>query len=54
MRHLLDTDTCSYLISGFDTLIAAHVLALNLTLITHNVRHFETVPGLRLEDWVNG
>jgi tRNA(fMet)-specific endonuclease VapC len=41
-------------ICGFDTLIAAHALALNLTLITHNARHFEKVPGLRLEDWVNG
>jgi tRNA(fMet)-specific endonuclease VapC len=41
-------------IGGFDTLIAAHALALNLTLISHNVRHFRKVPGLNVEDWVNG
>jgi len=41
-------------IGGFDTLIAAHALALDMTLVTHNTRHFEKVPGLRLADWVNG
>ena len=41
-------------IGGFDALIAAHALALDVALITHNVRHFEKAPGLRLEDWVNG
>lgn len=41
-------------IGGFDTLIAAHALALDVTLVTHNTRHFEKVPGLRLADWVNG
>ena len=41
-------------IGGFDTLIAAHALALDMTLVTHNTRHFEKVPGLRLLDWVNG
>jgi len=34
-----------------DTMVAAHTLALGLTLVTHNVRHFERVPGLRVEDW---
>ena len=41
-------------IGGFNTLIAAHALALDMTLVTHNTRHFEKVPGLRLLDWVNG
>jgi len=36
-----------------DTLIAAHAIAENLTLVTHNTRHFENTPGLRLEDWVS-
>ena len=40
-------------IGGFDTLIAAHALALDMTLVTHNTRHFEKVPGLRLADWVS-
>ncbi len=34
-----------------DTMVAAHALSLGLTLVTHNTRHFERVPGLRVEDW---
>ncbi len=34
-----------------DTMVAAHALALGLTLVTHNVRHFERVPGLHVEVW---
>jgi tRNA(fMet)-specific endonuclease VapC len=41
-------------IGTMDTLIAAHALALNVVLVTHNVRHFERVPGLKLEDWHGG
>ncbi len=33
-----------------DTMIAA-TLSLDLTLVTHNLRHFERVPRLRIEDW---
>ena len=39
-------------IGAMDTLIAAHALAENLILVTHNTRHFERIPGLKLEDWV--
>lgn len=39
-------------IGVLDTQIAAHALAENLTLVTHNTRHFEKVPGLKLEDWI--
>ena len=39
-------------IGGFDTLIAAHALALGLTLVTNNSRHFERVAGLKTENWV--
>ena len=35
----------------FDHLIAAHALALNLTLVTNNERDFADVPGLRVENW---
>ena len=38
-------------IGEMDTLIAAHSLAENLILVTHNRRHFERIPGLKLEDW---
>lgn len=35
----------------FDRLIAAHALALKLTLITANASDFMDVPGLKVEDW---
>jgi tRNA(fMet)-specific endonuclease VapC len=35
-----------------DLLIAAHALALNLTLVTANTREFERVPDLSLENWL--
>uniref|UniRef100_UPI0031EAB459 type II toxin-antitoxin system tRNA(fMet)-specific endonuclease VapC n=1 Tax=Deinococcus aetherius TaxID=200252 RepID=UPI0031EAB459 len=38
-------------IGALDTLIAAHALALGLTLVTHNTREFERVEGLRVENW---
>ncbi len=40
-------------IGALDTLIAAHALALGITLITNNTREFERVPKLRLEDWAS-
>ncbi|MGN6377204.1 MAG: type II toxin-antitoxin system VapC family toxin [Sphingomonas sp.] len=35
----------------FDRLIAAHAMALDLTLVTNNERDLADVPGLRVEDW---
>ncbi|WP_375381318.1 type II toxin-antitoxin system VapC family toxin [uncultured Sphingomonas sp.] len=37
--------------TNFDRLIAAHALALDLTLVTNNERDFADVPGLRVENW---
>ncbi len=39
-------------IGDFDTMIAAHALALDLTVVTDNQRHFERVPGLQVENWL--
>lgn len=39
-------------IGGYDTLIAAHALALGAVLVTNNLRHFDRVGGLKLENWV--
>lgn len=36
-----------------DTLIAAHVLSLNATLVTNNVKHFGKVSGLEIVNWVD-
>ncbi|MBZ7128184.1 MAG: PIN domain-containing protein [Klebsiella grimontii] len=35
-----------------DTAIAGHAIAAGAILVTNNVREFERVPGLILEDWV--
>ncbi|GAB4286914.1 MAG: type II toxin-antitoxin system VapC family toxin [Oscillatoriaceae cyanobacterium] len=35
-----------------DLLIAAHALAMNLTLVTANIREFERVPALSLSNWL--
>ena len=37
-----------------DLHIAAHARGEGLILVTNNVREFERVPGLRLENWVTG
>lgn len=39
-------------IGSNDLLIAAHTLALDLTLVTDNVDEFARVPGLSLENWL--
>ncbi len=39
-------------IGPLDTLIAAHALSLGWRLATHNLREFQRVPGLHLEDWL--
>jgi tRNA(fMet)-specific endonuclease VapC len=39
-------------IGAMDMLIAAHARSLSLTLVTNNLKEFERVPGLRVENWV--
>jgi tRNA(fMet)-specific endonuclease VapC len=38
-------------IGPLDMLIAAHALTLGCTLVTNNLREFERVPGITLENW---
>ena len=38
---------------SFDRLIAAHALSHDLTVVTHNEKHFADVPGLRVENWTD-
>lgn len=35
-----------------DELIAGHAVSLGMTLVTNNVKHFEGVPGLKVESWL--
>lgn len=39
-------------LDSMDLFIAASALAEDLTLVTHNTKHFSRVPGLKLEDWI--
>jgi tRNA(fMet)-specific endonuclease VapC len=34
-------------------LIAAHARSEGLMLVTNNVREFERMPGLRIDNWAN-
>jgi predicted nucleic acid-binding protein len=36
-----------------DLLIAAYCITNDFALVTHNVRHFEVIDSLRIEDWVS-
>ena len=38
-------------IGVMDTMIAGHALALKATLVTNNLKHFQQVAALRLENW---
>lgn len=38
-------------IGPLDLMIAAHAMAVDVTLITNNTAEFERVPGLRCKDW---
>lgn len=38
-------------IGNMDLLIAAHARSLSVTLVTNNMKEFEKVPGLKLENW---
>jgi tRNA(fMet)-specific endonuclease VapC len=39
-------------IGVLDTLVAAHALALGLTVVTSNTRHFTRIAGLTVENWL--
>jgi tRNA(fMet)-specific endonuclease VapC len=39
-------------IGSLDTMIGAHALSLNVTLVTNNTREFDRIAGLKLLDWI--
>ncbi len=40
------------IIGAMDLLIAAHAVSLDAILVTNNVKEFERVPNLKIENWV--
>ncbi len=55
-RHYADIrsalERAGQTIGGNNLLIPAPSRALGATLVTHNLREFERVPGLKLDDWL--
>jgi tRNA(fMet)-specific endonuclease VapC len=41
-------------IGPLDMLIGSHALEIDAILVTHNIREFSRIEGLRLEDWEGG
>ena len=39
-------------IGNFDILIGATALHYGLTVVTDNVKHFELMPGVKVENWI--
>jgi tRNA(fMet)-specific endonuclease VapC len=50
VRALLERS--GQIIGSMDMLIAAHAISLDIILVTNNVREFQRVDGLILEDWI--
>ena len=36
-----------------DSLIAAHAIANNIILVTNNIKHFQRIPNLKLQNWIS-
>ena len=53
-QHKVRLRRLGRMIDSFDLLIGCTALANNQTLVTRNTRHFADLPGLRLENWVDG
>jgi tRNA(fMet)-specific endonuclease VapC len=51
IRHALKTK--GTLIGSNDLMIAAHALSMGATVVTNNIRDFERVPQLSVENWIS-
>ena len=41
-------------VGDFDIMIAVTARHFDLTVVTHNTKHFSMMPGVKCVDWVNG
>lgn len=39
-------------VDDFDLVIAAQAYSAGLTVVTDNIKHFENIPGLKVENWM--
>ena len=51
-RIRVELERAGTIIGANDLLIAAHALATGSILVTHNLREFARVRGLKYEDWL--
>jgi tRNA(fMet)-specific endonuclease VapC len=47
-----DLEKTGLRIGAMDLLIASHAISLDVVLVTNNLREFQRVPGLKVENWV--
>lgn len=40
------------IVANNDLLIAAHAISLNVTLVTNNIKDFQAIPNIQLENWL--
>ena len=48
-----DLERTGQIIGSMDILIAAHAVSLDAIMVTNNVREFQRVKGLFVEDWIS-
>ena len=53
MKLRQDLQSTGKTIGSLDMLIAAHALALDVVLVTNNIKEFERIDRLKLENWSN-
>lgn len=51
IRHVLVSK--GLVVGDFDIMIGATARRLDLTVVTHNMKHFRKMPGVKCVDWVN-
>lgn len=51
-RIRVELERAGRIIGANDLLMAAHALATDSILVSHNTREFQRVQGLRIEDWL--
>ena len=47
-KYLLETSTC---IEDFDLMIGITGREADMTVVTHNMKHFNRIEGIKTEDW---
>lgn len=39
-------------VDEFDMIIASHAISEGLTIVTDNIKHFENIPDIKVENWI--